>query len=77
MNRYEKIKLIRGLVNGSVSPIELKRGIEVWVQQIGTNIYHNYVSNETSTFEVLKERESIIGDSRLIVVQFVKGKSIL
>ncbi len=51
--------------------------IEVWMQQYCKKDYTNTKTGETLDFAILKQREGRFGSSRLIIVSFVEGKSIL
>lgn len=77
MNRREKLATIKGLIIGSITPNELKRDIEVWIQEKGLNTFRKSKSEETLTRDELNNRELIIGKSKLIKVEFVSGKQIL
>ena len=71
------MKLIRGLVSGSISPNILKREVEVWIQEPKNDKFKNIKSENVLNLRELKERESLIGSSRLVIVEYVKGLSIL
>jgi hypothetical protein len=77
MTRNEKLRLIRGLVLGSINPLGLKGEVEVWMQQPDKTGFKNIKSGEISDLGILKQRESLFGSSRLIIVEFQKGKTIL
>ena len=76
MKRAEKIRLIKGLIRGSIEPDELLAPeVEVWFQLIGSNLYKHSTSGETATVYDLQKRERI--SRKIIRVDFVSGKTIL
>ena len=77
MNRKEKLRLIKDLMSGKIIPEELKKEVEIWIQSPGKDFFKNIKSGETLTSEELKSRKIALGSTRLIMVEFVKSRSIL
>jgi hypothetical protein len=77
MNRREKLAIIKRLIGGSIAHEELKKDVEIWMQESGKDLYKNIKSEETLTRVQLIERRLLFGKSRLIMLEFIKGKSIL
>jgi hypothetical protein len=77
MKRDEKLRLIRQLIKGTQKPEELKSEVEVWMRPIGKDFFKNIKYEETLTLGELNKRELAVGVSKLIKVEFVKGKTIL
>jgi len=76
MNRSEKIRLIKGLMLGSIELEELSvPEIEVWIQIIGTDSYRHFKTEEKLSKSDLDRRERING--KIIRMDFVEGKTIL
>jgi hypothetical protein len=77
MNRRERLRQIKGLLNGTISRDEIKCGVEIWIQELGKDSFRNIKSEETLTRDDLKRRELRVGSSKMIVMMFAKEKSIL
>jgi hypothetical protein len=76
MKRSEKIRLIRGLLGGTIELEEFaKPEIEVWIQVIGTDSYKHFKTGETIAKSDLSGRERL--NKKIIRMDFVKGKTIL
>jgi len=76
MNRSEKIRLIKGLMLGTIELEELSvPEIEVWIQIIGTESYRHFKTEEKLSKSDLDSRESI--NKNIIRMEFVEGKTIL
>lgn len=76
MNRNEKIRLIKGLLLGTIELEELTEPeIEVWIQVIGTDSYRHFKSGESLTKSDLSGREKL--NKKIIRMDFVAGKTIL
>lgn len=76
MKRSEKIRLIKGLLGGTIELEELaKPDIEVWIQVIGTDSYKNFKTGETIPKSLLSSRERL--NKKIIRMEFVEGKTIL
>ena len=77
MKRDEKLRLIKQLIKGTLKPEELKSEVEIWMRVIGKEFFKNIKSEETLTDEELNKRELVVGVSKLIKVEFVRGSTIL
>ena len=77
MKRDEKLRLIKQLIKGTITPEELKSEVEVWMRPIGKDFFKNIKSEETLTPGELNRRQLAIGASNLIKIEFVKGMRIL
>ncbi len=77
MKRDEKLRLIKQLIKGTITPEELKSEVEVWMRPIGKDFFKNIKSEETLTPGELNRRQLAIGATNLIKVEFVKGMRIL
>jgi len=76
MNRNEKIRLIKGLMLGTIELEELSvPEIEVWIQILGTESYRHFKTEEKLSKSDLDRRERING--KIIRMDFVEGKTIL
>ena len=76
MNRSEKIRLIKGLLRGTSELEELSvPEVEVWIQEIGTDWYKHFKTEEKLSKSDLDRREAI--NKKVIRVDFVQGKTIL
>jgi hypothetical protein len=76
MKRSEKIRLIRGLLGGTIELEEFAEPeIEVWIQVIGTDSYKHFKTGETIAKSDLSSRERL--NKKIIRMDFVKGKTIL
>jgi len=76
MNRNEKIRLIRGLLMGTIELEEIAEPkIEVWIQVIGTDSYKYFKTGEIMTKSELSGRERL--NKKIIRMDFVEGKTIL
>lgn len=76
MNRNEKIRLIKGLLIGTIELEELTEPeIEVWIQVIGTDSYKHFKTGEKMTESKLSGREKL--NKKIIRMNFVKCKTIL
>jgi hypothetical protein len=76
MTRSEKIRLIKGLLRGTIELDELaKPEIELWIQVIGADSYKHF-----KTEEILSKRDLIARSGlnrKIIRMDFVPGKTIL
>jgi hypothetical protein len=78
MNQREKLKVIKGLISGFIKPEEIKSEVQIWMQEIGKELFRNIKSEETLTRKELDEYLlTSRNKSRIIIVEFVKGKTIL
>ncbi|MBM3455543.1 MAG: hypothetical protein FJX80_10390 [Bacteroidetes bacterium] len=76
MNRSEKIRLIKGLMLGTIELEELSvPEIEVWMQIIGTESYRHFKTEVQLSKSDLDRRERI--NKKIIRMDFVQGKTIL
>lgn len=76
MNRSEKIRLIRGLISGTIELEEFEEPkIEVWIQVIGADSYKNFKTEEILAKSELVNRERV--KRKIIRMDFVQGKTIL
>jgi len=76
MNRNEKIRLIKGLMLGSIELEELKEPeVEVWIQVVGTDSYKHFKREEILSKLELASRENL--NRKIIRMDFVGGKTIL
>jgi len=76
MNRREKIRLIRGLLLGAIELEELAEPeVEVWIQEIGTDRYRHFKTEEKLSKSDLDRRVAI--NKKVIRMDFVQGKTIL
>jgi hypothetical protein len=76
MNRNEKIRLIKGLLLGTIELEELaEQEIEVWIQVIGTDLYKHFKTEEILSNLEIAVRENL--NRKVIRINFVKGKTIL
>lgn len=76
MKRSEKIRLIKGLLGGTIELEEFSEPeIEVWIQVIGTDSYKHFKNGETIAKSDISGRERI--NKKIIRMDFVKGKTIL
>jgi hypothetical protein len=76
MNRNEKIRLIKGLLLGTIELEELaEQEIEVWIQVIGTDLCKHFKTGEILPKSDLSSRERL--NKKIISVEFVEGKTIL
>ena len=76
MNRNEKIRIIKGLLLGTIELEELSEPeIEVWIQVIGTDSYKHFKTGEAMTKADLSGRERL--NEKIIRMEFVEGKTIL
>ena len=76
MNRSEKIRLIKGLMLGTIELEELSvPEIEVWMQIIGTESYRHFKTEVQLSKSDLDRRERI--NKKIIRMDFVEGKTIL
>jgi len=76
MNRSEKIRLIKGLMLGTIELEELKEPeVEVWIQIVGTESYRHFKTEEKLSKSDLDSRERI--NKKIIRMDFVEGKTIL
>jgi len=76
MNRSEKIRLIKGLMLGTIELEELKEPeVEVWIREIGTDRYRHFKTEEKLCKSDLDRRETI--NKKIIRMDFVQGKTIL
>jgi len=76
MNRSEKIRLIKGLMLGTIELEELKEPeVEVWIQIVGTESYRHFKTEEKLSKSDLDRRERI--NKKIIRMEFVGGKTIL
>jgi len=76
MKRSEKIRLIKGLMLGTIELEELSvPEIEVWMQIIGTESYRHFKTEVQLSKSDLDRRERI--NKKIIRMDFVQGKTIL
>lgn len=76
MNRRGKIRLIKGLIMGTIKLEELAEPeIEVWIQIIGTDSYRHFKTGEISTKDDLLKIEKI--NRQIIRMDYVSGRTIL
>lgn len=76
MNRNEKIRLIRGLISGTIELEELQEPeIQVWIQVIGADLYKHFRTDEILSKLELVNREGL--NRKIIRLDFVMGKNIL
>lgn len=76
MNRKEKIRLIKGLLGGTIELEELAEPeIEVWIQVTGTDLYKHFKTGEILPKSDLSSREKL--NKKIIRLEFVEGKTIL
>ena len=76
MNRNEKIRLIRGLLMGTIELEELAEPeIEVWIQVFGTDSYKHFKTEEILSKLEIVARENL--HRKIIRMDFVPGKTIL
>ncbi len=76
MNRNEKIRIIKGLMLGTIELEELAEPvIEVWIQVIGTDSYKHFKTGETIAKSDLSGKERL--NKKIIRMDFVNGKTIL
>ena len=76
MNRNEKIRIIKGLLLGTIELEELSEPkIEVWIQVIGTDSYKHFKTEEILSKLEIVARENL--NRKIIRMDFVKGKKIL
>jgi hypothetical protein len=76
MTRNEKIRLIKGLLTGSISQDELSPQVtKVWFRQIGFDTF----KNATNPAEIISQdvANSFSAKPYNIIVDFVAGKTIL
>jgi hypothetical protein len=76
MKRSEKIRLIKGLLLGTIELEELTEPeIEVWIQVFRTDLYKHFKTEETLSKLELVARENL--NRKIIRMDFVEGKTIL
>jgi len=76
MKRSEKIRLIKGLLRGTIALKELAESeTEVWIQVFETETYKHFKTGEIITKSNLKIREGL--NRRIIRMDFASGKTIL
>ena len=76
MKRSEKIRLVKGLLLGTIELEELTEPeIEVWIQVIGTDSYKHFKREEILSKLELVARENL--NRKIITMDFVEGKTIL
>lgn len=76
MNRSEKIRLIRGLILGTIELEEFEEPeIEVWIQVIETDLYKHFKTEEIISKLEIVARENL--SRKIITMDFVFGKTIL
>ena len=77
MNRREKLRLIKGLIRGSITSVEPTSQIEIWIEEPGKDLFKNIQSGKILTREELDKRKLNGGNSKLIVMEFKKEISVL
>jgi len=77
MNRREKLRLIKGLIRGSITSVEPTSQIEIWIEEPGKNLFKNIQSGKTLTREELKRWDLKCGSLKSIVMEFARWKTIL
>jgi hypothetical protein len=76
MKRNEKIRLIKGILRGIIEFEDtVKPEVEVWIQEIGTDWYRHFKTEEKLCKSDLDRRETI--NKKVIRMDFVQGKTIL
>jgi hypothetical protein len=76
MKRSEKIRLVKGLLLGTIELEELTEPeIEVWTQVIGTDSYKHFKTEEILSKLELVNREGL--NRKIIRMDYVEGKTIL
>ena len=76
MKRNEKIRLIKGLLRGTIEFEDTaKPEVEIWIQEIGTDYYKHFKTEEIAKRIDLERRERVNG--KVIRMDFVQGKTIL
>lgn len=76
MKRNEKIRLIKGLLRGTIEfEGTAKPEVEIWIQEIGTDYYKHFKTEEILAKSELVNRERV--NRKIIRMDFVQGKTIL
>lgn len=76
MNRKEKIRIIKGLMLGTIELDELTEPeIEVWIQVFGTDLYKHFKTEVTIPKSEIDRKETL--NKKIIRLDFMKGKTIL
>jgi hypothetical protein len=78
MKRIEKIKLIKGILRGNISYDDVKPPeVEVWFQEIGTDIFEHFKTGEKLNVLELEKKSMTYTHKNIIQIIFVEGKTIL
>lgn len=77
MNRRDKLKLIKSILNGSVNSIELKKDVEVWIQEPGKDLFTDVKSGKILTRQDLDRHILKFTSQKFVKMEFVSSRTIL